>query len=561
MNLATVPIDARTAGAPPRNWNLLYLGIAVAAGLADVWFIIGWRAIDPRNLSWLTGDSAVSEIGWEFMRSDRVICFPLTWIGRLDYPNGASASYLDFIPLIGTPLRFVSMLLPADFQYLGLYAIVCFALQAYFGLKLASFAFKGDRIATLIGGAFFLIAPVLTKELYGHFALLSQWLVLACLYYYFSVSTEHTPAANLKPFVVLCALAAAIQPYFVAMTIAIGGAAIFSVYLRDRRVAGLVWWSILLIGAALLSLVFFGFIVPGKAWFAGSGYTHYAMNLLAPINPQSPHALFLRGFPVANGWTLAGYNYLGLGVLLLLFVALVRQPTLLFELWSPRLAPLTIVSVVLTLLALSTEVTFGERVLFTVPAPHFTVEVLSVFRASGRLFWPVYYLLVLCAVTAIAEAPPSPLYRRALLAAALIIQFFDVLPVAHGVAAAAQQSHENPLPSAEWSVAAASRHHLVILPAFQCGASTPGGLAAWPHFARLAARNKLTLNSVYLARIAPQALVQDCERTPQDMLRDGFRGDTIYVLSDKLTVAMERRPKFYHDCRRVDSFNLCTHSP
>ena len=66
--------------------------VAAVAGALDVWLIIGWREIDPRNLSWLTGDSAASEIGWEFMRTDTVIRFRPTYIERMNYQNDAAAS-------------------------------------------------------------------------------------------------------------------------------------------------------------------------------------------------------------------------------------------------------------------------------------------------------------------------------------------------------------------------------------------------------------------------------------------------------------------------------------
>jgi len=558
---------------PGERWrNFLYFVIAIAAGLAEVWLIVGWREIDPRNLSWLVGDAAQYQIGWEFMRSDTVLRFPPTWIGRLDYPTGVSASYLDFIPLVGTPLRFVSSLLPLDFQYLGLYAVACFVLQGFFGLKLVSRFSKGDWITTLLGGAFFLFSPILMKELYGHFALLSQWLILACIYFYFQMSAERTPAANLLPFVAISALAGAIQPYFALMTLMVGAAAVAHALLlyrydaarhpdKRRVLAACLLWGALLVAGTLLSLTVFGFIVLGRpAAFVGGGYTRYAMNLLAPINPQSPWALYLRAFPVVHGWTLVGYNYLGLGVILLLVIVLARRPALISRLWSRPLAPLTAAALIGAMLALSTEVSFADRVLFTVPVPHFIFDVLTWFRGSARLFWPAYYLLMLGAIVGLTETVPSPLIRRGVLAAALAIQFFDVLYVPHGVAGTVRAEHATSLRSPAWAAALPGRRHLVILPAWQCAAATPGGPRLWPALARLAARGGLTLNSVYLGRISNQVIHQDCDLTPAAVLRDGLRADTVYVLNDRLAQTIGSRPQFRHDCRVADGLNLCTHN-
>lgn len=564
----------RTGG----TWNILVLLVAVFAGAFDVWLLLGWREIDPLNLSWLSGDSAVYQVGWDFFRSEPSWHVPLTWIARLDYPTGASASYFDFIPLVAIPLRLISPLLPAHFQYLGLYAVACFILQSWFGLRLVAHLAGKDRVFALLGGAFFLLSPILTKELYGQFALLSQWLVLASLYYYFRLSPAKSLHANMTPFVVLGILAGGIQPYFALMVIIVGvAAAIRACALRrtaqpesyatregplspstEQSFAPCAAWAVALLAATIVSLTFFGFIVPGKSQFAGIRYTDYSMNLLGPINPQTPWALYIKAFPVVHGWTLAGYDYLGMGVLLLLFIALARSPGAARALWSPAILPLTAVAVVCTLLALSVQIGVGDHVLFTIPLPKFAFDLLASFRASGRLFWPAYYLLLLAAIAGIAVTVHSVAGRRVILAAALVIQVIDILPIRDGVAAAAQVRHPDRLLSPAWAALPARYHHLVILPAFQCSVHTPGGLAAWPQFAELAASGGMTLNSVYIARISPQALRQDCVATPAKVLQHGLAADTVYVLGDKMLKAIAGRLDLRHECRRVDGFNLCT---
>jgi hypothetical protein len=262
-----------------------------------------------------------------------------------------------------------------------------------------------------------------------------------------------------------------------------------------------------------------------------------------------------------HGWTLAGYDYLGIGVLLLLFAALARAPGLIRKLWSAPILPLTILSILCTLLALSVEVTLANRVLFTVPLPKFALHILEAFRGSGRLFWPAYYLLTLAAIAGILATVPSATVKRLALAAALVLQYFDVLPVAHGVAAWARVHHPDRLVSADWTALPASYRHLVILPAFQCGQDTPVGLDAWPQFARLAARGGMTLNSVYVGRISSQTLTLDCVTIPGQLVRTGLAPDTAYVLSDRMAGAVLGHPETAHYCRRADGFNLCTAGP
>jgi hypothetical protein len=564
----------------------LWWCVAIVAGVLNTWLLIGWREINPLNLSWLAGDAAQHEVGWEFLRHEHVWSFLPTMLTRLDYPTGVSASNLDIIPLVGVLLRPLSPFLPQDFQYLGLYGVLCYVLQTWYGLRLTAL-FTSDRVVTLLGGLFFLLSPVLTIRMYGHFPHSSHWILLACLYHYFMPrSGSRGLGSSMAPLVVLCVVAAAISPYFAAMAVILAFAALLRAHLEDRRqtmtsvasaattmASGLpgtslqssgwlhtyAFWRVAIPVATLISLALFGFVSVGN--FAAGGYTEFSMNLLSPIDPFDK-ALIFRHIPLIVGQDYEGYNYLGLGVLLLLVIALARKPDVLRRLWSPALMPLVIASAVFTLLALSLKVTLGTHVLFTIPAPHAIFYWLAALRSSGRLFWPVHYLLILGAITGVIVSIGSLTWQRLVLAAALLLQYGDLLPLRTDVAIASTRPHPSPLVSADWNVLPQHHRHLVILPAIQCDPNaSPGGLQAWPHFARLVARSDLTLNSAYLGRIGSRALAIDCTLTPKNVLQNGLQPDTAYVLSDAFGVRVLKKPVPYHYCRRVDGFNLCTYNP
>jgi hypothetical protein len=414
-------------------------------------------------------------------------------------------------------------------------------------------------VVTLLGGAFFLLSPILTKEAYGHFALLSQWILLACLCYYFRISADRPVRADLFPFVLLCAVAAGIQPYFALMANIIGAAGAFHTWnIRRSKSAALscAAWLLAQAAATFLSLLFFGFIVPGKSAFAGMHYTDYSMNLLAPINPESPGALNPYSFPVVHGWSLVGYDYLGLGVLLLLFVTIARAPRLLRDLGSRKIFPLVVISLLFTLLALSTELSFGNRVLFTIPVPTFVTSALSAFRGSGRLFWPVHDLLMLAAIVGLCMSVSSRSARRLMLATALVIQYYDIASVRNGMAYAAQADHSAPLHAEIWSTLPAQFHHLVILPAFQCVGYMPGGIEALAQLSHIVAESGMTLNSAYVSRISADTRQLDCVTIPAMVRRRGLAPDTAYVMADPSFA----RNKFPHVCRHVDGLDLCWRS-
>ena len=96
---------------------------------------MGPGPIDPTNTSWLFGDTATYYVGWALYRHDPHLSFPLAWTTRVGYPIGTSIALMDAIPLLAIVMRPLSPILPDPFQYLGPYTVLCFVLQAYFGMS------------------------------------------------------------------------------------------------------------------------------------------------------------------------------------------------------------------------------------------------------------------------------------------------------------------------------------------------------------------------------------------------------------------------------------------
>ncbi|MGH9617703.1 MAG: DUF6311 domain-containing protein [Acidobacteriaceae bacterium] len=574
IRLLTTRAVTRWSGVPD---SPLYLCFAVVLGTLTAGSILGWHNVDPRNLGWIHADPSIYQAGWEFLRHSRRI-FPPTWIDDLNYPFGISAAYLDVIPLVAIPLRLASNILPDNFQYLGLFAVACFVLQAWFGFKLAS-RFTNDRFVIFCGGMFFLESPILLTRLYGQFSLSSQWLILAAFYYYFQPLAGKTLFRYVVPFAALVVIAGGITPYLAVMVLAIGACALGRNCLDTvrsgiatptelqpdgrravlRLVAGRVSWAIGLAGLMAASMAFFGFITLGQgSQFAGGGYTVYSMNLVSPFSPLP----FYGYLPTLPGQGFAGYNYLGLGVLCLLFVVVIRHPARLKELGNSSLLPLVCLSLILTVLALSVRISFGSAVLFTIPVPRFLFQWLSVFRSSGRFFWPVHDLLLLGAIVGATSLFRARWMSRAALAAALLLQLYDTAPIRNGVAAQYRIAYPDPLTAAVWATIPKSSRHLVILPAAQCVPWLgPERDPAWPWFARLAARSGMTLNSTHSARPSAASKAFNCSRLPEILMRDGPARDTAYVLNDQYALRLLDRFRRTHYCRRVDGLNLCTYDP
>ena len=147
-------------------------------------------------------------------------------------------------------------------------------------------------------------------------------------------------------------------------------------------------------------------------------------------------------------------------------------------------------------------------------------------------------------------------YGTALLAIALVMQFADEAPLRQAVRARIENSRPSPLVADRWEHLSQSVKRLIVLPAWQCGAShTPGGPAGFGVFGSLAASQGLETNNVYLARIGPKASDIYCRAMPDRFRRGQIERDTAYVISDDLVRWARRAPSL--KCERVDGFNLC----
>src|SRR5262249_60285838 len=129
--------------------------------------------------SWYSGDPAQSYLGWLFFRQEQRLVFPLGWSHAIAYPFGESIGYFDSIPIVATALWFVRNVLPAEFQYHGIFLIVNCILQFYFGLRVCRTFANINPVFSIIGALFFLTALIFTRHASVHFALTAHWLIVA----------------------------------------------------------------------------------------------------------------------------------------------------------------------------------------------------------------------------------------------------------------------------------------------------------------------------------------------------------------------------------------------
>ena len=128
--------------------------------------IYGLAVVNVTNVAWLT-DSSQAEglwdltqhyLGWVFYRKSPWH-FPLGLVEGI-YSQPVSIVYTDSIPLFALLFKILSPLLPANFQYFGLFELLSYALMGGLGALFVRAFSKRSQICQL-SSLFFVLSPVM----------------------------------------------------------------------------------------------------------------------------------------------------------------------------------------------------------------------------------------------------------------------------------------------------------------------------------------------------------------------------------------------------------------
>ena len=367
-----------------------------AALLGAIFFLLlyGVRVLDPTNISWILnddGDPTQHYFGWEFYRDSQVHLPYLGMSYATVYPYRTSIIYTDSIPLLAVFFKIFSALLPANFQYLGIWGLFCFMAQGFFGQKVIwriSGARSRDivtRWGTVLGALLLLLYPVLTVRMFGHTALAGNWLILMGIWLWLCCG-DSLPKACLW-WGIMGILCAGIHQYYLPMLgiLAVGHAV--SRLMRGKGSALALLTILSYCACALAELFLLGAFSGNFAGASTDGWTQGADS----VN------LFVPG--LYSSWEVD--IYMGAGCVVACALALAAGIVLLLHRrsWgkiSARL-PWLISAVVIVLLSLlaaaSPSVQIGGVHVVDLPMPEPILALWEMFRVCGRIGWVAGYLI------------------------------------------------------------------------------------------------------------------------------------------------------------------------
>ena len=344
--------------------------------------------------------------------------------GLLNAPEGVPVLYTDSNPLLTLIVKPFAPLLPADAQFVGTFILLNLVLQAFFAWLLLRCHAPG--VVALWAGVVLLAFPPTLFNRFVHVNLMAHWTILAALYLFL----DDRRGRRLRWWLPLIAITALIHSYLLIMVGAIWASSMLVRFVDGPRRARLA-----LVGEGIVMLA----LVAMLAWWLGVGdqvpagnYGAFSMPLDTLWNPGiGSFSTLLPAHEASPGRGFEGFQYLGAGGLLLVVAAVVIarfRPARDGEREvKQRLRGLIPALIVLTILAV-----------MHMPLPPAVLAMLDPVRASGRLFWPVGYVLVLMAVLAVFRLSAE---RAALaLVAILAIQVVDLAGMADAVRAQSREA-------------------------------------------------------------------------------------------------------------------------
>ncbi|EHL97321.1 hypothetical protein HMPREF9946_04264 [Acetobacteraceae bacterium AT-5844] len=410
---------------PPRRESFTAYGLGLALGLLAVFWLVGPEVLSGQGGLWrnagvdlsqnLSGHMAYQWGEWRW---------PLLESGNLFPPAGLSIAMTDSNPLMSLLARLVvAPLAGGPVNLMGLWIGLCWLLQPLAAIyALRGFPQPADRLAAIALAATAAIMSLLWPALLhriGHINLLGHFLLLLALGLTIRAVRDQAAIPFLRGTALLAA-AIFIHPYLFLFA----GAVMAAPLLRHRtggwrvhaRAAG-TYLAMLVLPVLLHRLL------SGASGGADRGYGFYSMNLLSPVWPQVS-GLFGAHLPVldATGGQYEGFNYLGAGTLFVLLLALALGW---WRGWR-RWLPLIIVLAGLTAVAVTPRLYAGPWLIIPLPAWPWD-QVFGIVRASGRVFWPVGYALLLGALAFLGTRLPCRWLLPGL-ALAVALQAADAAP-------------------------------------------------------------------------------------------------------------------------------------
>lgn len=500
-----------------------YWLIAVLFGFLSFWAVAGLNILSPNLIGWLEldDDPFVHQIGWMFYK-ESPWSFPIGLNPRFGLDISSSIVFSDSIPLFAFLFKPFAALFPGNFQYLGIWTLVCFILQCFFTLKLMGLV-TNSMALKFLALPFFVFSPILLNRIGMHAALVAHFVILAGLYMSLTASQKN----SILNWTILLAVSSLVHFYLLIIVLCLWLINLIKrIHFNYPAMRRLMLEAVIVTSILLLTMWQAGYFSVLSSSVVGGGYGLWGMNLLSFFNAKGWSYLLPEIQDVDSHQD--RFQYPGIGVFILILFALFRIKTL----WSLLIKfihhqPwLMLLIAAFTIFSISNYVDIGAaRYYVEIPKPLLIIG--NFLRASDRFFWPVVYLVILGSMVTVIKG-----YKQSgailIFAAAGMLQILDTgagwskLHIRLSDANEIQKAPE--LQDPFWR-AAASHYSKIIL--------TPAKVSPthWRTFSLFAAQNKIGTNAAYLARVDSNKLL-----SLQKNLQNGILDSSAFYIIEPMSL-------------------------
>ena len=389
-------------------------------------FLIGPNNVWFSQTNWLygVGDLTNSQLSWQYFQHDKWY-FPLGKNPNYGLEVANSIIFTDNIPLFALFFKLFGSIIYEKFQYFGFWVFICFFLQLSFSYLLLSRIVK-NKVFSFFLSFLFLLSPFMFFRLGHHFSLGAHWLILYSFYIAYFIDNKN------KNFhwIILITLSLLIHMYFTVMIFIIYSFFLFEDILKNKSLKKLKNLFLLIVYSLTLMYVV-GYFESSPINSVSTGYGIYKIDLFSFLDPKIGSTLSWSYFlPDLNITNLEGFIYIGLGNLLIIFLALlILMNNLIFKKINNnsfkiiRFANLYIPFFLMW--SLTTNLSIMGKTIFNLNLPKYLYGLLSIFGATGRFAWPIIYITIFFSIIFIFKNIKNS-YFKIIISLVLIIQLSDV---------------------------------------------------------------------------------------------------------------------------------------
>lgn len=510
----------------------------LTAALSSVLFFVfyGFKVLNPFYVDWMLcgGDPSQHYLGWALYRY-APFRLQLGLLNTAAYPFDTSIIFTDSLPLMAVPCKFIGLLTDENFQFFGIWGLLCIVLTGVLSCHLLK-KYIHNSPALVAASILVAASSCMLRRIFWHSSLAAHFLIiLGLILIAYRNELCDTWQRAMGWWAVVAFLCAFVHLYFLAMdSIVLFGFALFVIADRRENHLRRIFSSIFgyLLSAAVSVWLLGGFSSGMSSGAPGLGY--YSFNLNGFFDPDGWSA-YLPNLSRYTEGQYEGFAYLGLGVIAVFGAAVIGSIVKLIgrtyhkETSAPKTMKYYLcaaLSVLVNILvAASNEITFGGRLIVEFSLPEWIRKIWEIFRASGRLIWPAVYIIAVVSLVTLARLLKGRMLT-VILVVCVVLQIGEMYRVIEDKHAefTRDYKYENRIddPKVIGMIEQNRIRHIVFLDKDNLSQDDLYS------FTELATRYRLTVNDFYFARYMNYPAT---EIAYHDVVYSDY--DTLFVISDK----------------------------